>query len=241
MATYNQLRDEVLRRCGALGEVEAQDVVQAALVACMRFVSFHVRIPSLIGSATATAPASPTLEANAIPLYTTGFTIPAGQFQVPDRLYVKKDSSTEGQGTPFDFREYHHFLDELNAPRSERVQIFAPGTLNELPRFPYTITPSNKLWALNIVEDNVLTLYYRKVPADYSPDSSPEITPLFDHILTSGAELALKEFLKEPAALTHLWQLFTDGLMPQIESYDSHINGSRKRRTFKIHRSYRIC
>lgn len=239
MATYEALRDRALNQVGLLGQSEAQTVAQVALEEAMKFVAFHVRIPSLIASATATAPASPELESNAIAIGGGGFAVSA-TYQCPDRLYIKSDSTITDIGTPYDFVEYHHFQDLKSIPGVARTGIFQSALNDERPGFSWTITPSDKVWASPIKEDNVLTLVYRKVPAAYSGAASPEILVMFDHILVNGAVIALKEYLREPAEITTLWTLFENGLMKEIERYDLFLNGQRKRSHFKMHRSYRV-
>lgn len=242
MSTYQTLRDRALGQVGLTGQTEAQTVAQTALEEAMKYVAFNVRVASLVGSATATAPASPELEANAIALEGGAgtFQISAGVFQTPDRLYVKKDSSAESPGLPYDFLEYDHFLDLKAIPAGERVGIFEPATFDERPNRVYTLTPSGKIWAQPLTEDNVLTLFYRKSPAAYSGGSSPEILPQFEHILVNGAVIALKEWLREPAEITTLWTLFENGLKKDVQTYDDYLNSRRKRKSLRIHRSYRV-
>lgn len=238
MATYETLRDRALSRVGQTGQTEAQLVAQAALEEAMRFVAFHVRILSLIGSATATAPANASDESSAITLGSGGFNI-TSTYQTPDRLYVKNNSSADNYGTPYEFREYPHFIDLQSISSSSRSNILTPTFDDERPNFCYTETPSGKIWAQPLDENNVLTLFYRKSPAAYSASGTPEIHTLFDHILVNGAEMVLKEWLREPESITSMWSLF-ESLLPQIEEYDKQINSGRKRRQIKIHRSYRV-
>ena len=239
MSTYSALRDRALARVNCVGQSEAETLAAAALEEAMRFVSFHVRVPSLIASATATAPADPTLEANAITLGALGFNI-SSTFQVPDRLFVKKDSGTVGYGTPYEFREYHHFLDLQAIPSASRDNILYPAYNSEIPQFCYTITPDSKVWCNALTVDNVLTLFYKKTPAAYAANGVPEINILFDHILTTAAELVLKEWLREPDIIVSMWDLFSTHLLSSIEEYDRQLNSGRKRRQIKIHRSYRV-
>lgn len=240
MTTYSTLRDRALGRVDCVGQSEAQTIAQNALEEAMKFVAFHVRVPSLIASASATAPANASLEANAIAIESTGFAITSGVFQAPDRLFVKADSTVVGYGTPYDFLEYHHFLDLKSVPGGSRIDLFTPALVDERPRYAYTITPTSKIWTEPLTEGNVLTLFYRKVPAAYSGAATPEILPAFDYILVNGAELALKEWLREPTEIITLWDLFKAHLMPEIELYDDYIHSQRKRTYFKIHRSYRV-
>lgn len=243
MATYEALRDRALSQVGCLGQTEAQTVAQIALEEAMKFTAFHVRVPSLIASATATAPASPELEANAITLGALGFNV-SSTYQCPDRLFVKNDSSVVGYGTPYNYLEYHHFIDLKSLPAGVRVGVMTPGTIDERPNFPWTITPTDKVWAEPLAEGNVLTLFYRKNPAAYSGASTPEILARYDYILVNGAVLALKEYLREPDAITTLWTLFENeatGIIKDCRQYDRDINGARKRSHLKIHRSYRPC
>lgn len=239
MATYEELRDRALRQVSCLGQSEAQSVAQTALEEAMKFVAFHVRVPSLIASATATAPANPMLESSAITIGLGGFNV-AATYQCPDRLYIKKDSSTVDIGIPYDFLEYHIFQDLKAIPCGTRVGIFEPSTIDERPTYCYTITPDNKLWATPSAEGNVLTLFFRKSPAAYSALVVPEILPLFDYILVNGAVIALKEWLREPEQITTLWSLFEEGLATDVQRYISFLNSQRKRTQLKIHRSYRV-
>jgi hypothetical protein len=89
-------------------------------------------------------------------------------------------------------------------------------------------------------EGNYLTLYYRITPAAYSGAATPEILPLFDHILCNGAELALKEWLREPDRVINMWQLFEANLMSDIQRYNEFNAGQRRRTHLKIHKSYRV-
>lgn len=239
MATYEQLRDRALNFVGSLGESEAQTVAQMALEEAMRFVSFHVRVPALIASATATAPSSPELEANAIALGSGGFGIASGEFQCIDRLYVKQSASEPEHGTPYEYYEYNHFLDLKAVPGPSRPIILDGHRDDERSAFSYTLTPSNKVWAQPLQENNVATLFYRKLPAAYSSMGVPEITPLFDYILVKGAELAVEKFLREPAGVSSVWELFEDKLTKDVQRYESFLNSSRKRGAIKVHRSYR--
>lgn len=207
----------------------------------MKFVAYHVRIPSLIAKATATAGASPELESNAIALSGGGgFGITASDYQCPDRLYVKKDSSIVVLGSPYEILEYHHFQDLKSIPSGERLGIMDPATFDERPNLSYTITPDSKLWAQPLTVSNVLSFYYRKTPAAYSGSATPEITPFFDYLLVNGAVVALKEFLREPAEIVTMWTLFESALAQDVQRYDNWLNGGRKRGHLKIHRSYRI-
>lgn len=243
--TYEALRDRALDQCGVTGQSEAETLAEAALEEAMKFVAFNVRIPSLIASATATVPApgvgsDVNLEDNAIPLGMGGFGITAGAYQAPDRLYIKKDSDATEKGAPYDFLEYHHYLDLKNIPAGNRIGIFTPGTIDERPERPWTITPDNKVWATSITEGNVMTLYYRITPAPYGNGSgSPELLAMFDYILVKGAVLAVKEWLREPEQITTLWDLFESQMTRDVERYDLFLNSQRKRTFFKIHRSYR--
>lgn len=237
MATYEQLRDRALNRVGCLGQTEAQLVAQQALEEAMKFVAHRVRVPSLIAKATFTAAASPELEANAIPLGVSGFNI-AATYQAPDRLYVKKDSATENYGTPYDFLEYHYFIDLKSIPGGARTGILVPGMIDERPQFSYTQTPDSTIWIQPLTVGNVVTFFFRKAPAAYSGASTPEILGLFDYILVDGAELILKEWLREPDTLSTTSQIL-EALTPSIHEYDEKINGQRYRSGLKIHRSYR--
>lgn len=237
MATYQTLRDEALALVGGEGQLDLQSVAEKALYQCMKWVAFHVRVPSLTSSATATAPADAHLEDNAITLGASGFNV-SSTFQCVDRLYVKNDSTTEGKGIPYDYYEYHHFLDLINIPGGYRE--YADSTWDEAAEFRFTITPSNKLWAQPLSEGNVLTLFFRIEPAAYNGSGTPEILPLFNHILVEGAVLVLKEWLREPAEIMTMWNLFENGLKAQREEYDRQINGTRKRTSLRMHRSYRI-
>lgn len=241
MATYDALRDRALAQVSCLGQTEAQAVAQQALEEAMKFAAFHVRIPSLIASATATAPANPTLESSAIAI--TGgagtFGVTAGVFQAPDRLYIKKDSTITDIGTPYEFLEYHHFQDLKSIPAALRVGIFNPAALDERPNFAWTITPTDKVWAFPVSQNNVLTLVYRKVPAAYVGGNTPEILPMFDYILVNGAVLALKEWLREPTQVITWWDMFEQQLMKDVQRYDLFLNSQRKRSHLKIHRSYK--
>jgi hypothetical protein len=236
MATYEELRDRALQQVGCLGQSEPEEVAQIALTEAMKYVAFHVRVPSLIASATAVAPPNPTLEANAIPLGPLGFNI-TSSYQTPDVLFIKADAAMEGYGTPYDYREYHHYL-TLRSPQTSRL-----GTqdfIDELPRFPWTITPTNGVWSHVILEGNVLTLFYRVVPIEYGDGTlPPEILPMFDYILVNGACVALKEFLREPKEITTLWTMFDGALKADCDRYDDYINSQRKRTQIKIHRTYR--
>lgn len=239
MATYQTLRDRALSQVGCTGQTEAQTVAQVALEEAMKFAAFHVRIPSLISSATATAPASPELEANAITLGGAGFNVSA-TYQAPDRLYIKKDSTVAEIGTPYEYLEYHIFQDLKQAPGTIRIGTGSVYSYDERPNFAWTITPSSKVWCSPIAENNVLTLVYRTVPAAYSGAATPEILPMFDYILVNGAVIALKEWLREPAEITTLWGLFENGLLNDCKRYNEFLQSQYKRSTLKIHRSYRI-
>lgn len=241
MTTYSVLRDRALAQVDCVGQTEAQTIAQAALEEAMKFVAFHVRIPSLIASATATAPASPELETNAIAIEGGAgtFGVTSGVYQCPDRLYIKQSSSALSPGTPYEYYEYHHFLDLKTIPGGDRIGILEPGNIDERARFSWTITPTGKVWAQPLSASNVLTLYYRKSPAAYSTNVAPELLPLFDYILVNGAVVALKEFLREPADIVHYWELFEVHLRKDVDRYDLFLNSQRKRGSFRIHRSYR--
>lgn len=238
MATYEALRDRALARVGLTGQTEAQTVAQAALEEAMKFVAFNVRVPSLVASATATAPASPELESNAITLGVGGFNITA-TYSTPDRLYVKKDSSATDYGVPYEFVEYNHYIDLKSIPGGIRSDLFSSATIDELYDRAYTITPSGKVWARPLAQNNVLTLFYRQVPAAYSGAATPEILPMFDYILVNAAELVLKEWLREPTEILDTWELYEAKLGKQVERYDRFLHGQRKRSHLKIHKSYR--
>lgn len=242
MSTYEALRDRALNQVGMLGQSEAQVMAQVALEECMKWVAFNVRIPSLIASATATASASldPTLEAQAIPLGTDGFEIDAGVYQYPDRLYIKKDSTVVGYGTPYDYLEYHYFLDLKSITGGARVGLLDPYLKDDRPDFSYTITPGNAIWAFPIYKSAVLTFFYGISPAPYADGTGiPEILPLFDHILVNGAVLAVKEFIREPEQILDMWALFDANLITQVQRYDLFVSARRKRSHLTIHRSYR--
>lgn len=239
MTTYDTLRDRALNNVGCLGQTQAQTVAQLAIEEAMKFVAFHVRIPSLIASSQFTIAASdPQLESNAPSLGVTGFNI-LSTYQCPDRLLVKKDSSTTGYGVPYEYLEYHHFIDLQSIPAGNRIGVTTPGTLDERPLYSWTITPSNTVWISPLTSGNVVTLFYRINPAAYSGAASPEILPRFDFILVNGAVVVLKEWLREPDAITDMWELFRAKLMDDVRLYDLEINGQRKRSHLKIHRSYR--
>lgn len=238
MTTYLELRDEALARVSCTGQTLAQGVAQNALKEAMKFVAFHVRVLSLISKATFTVVSTaPTLEANAIPIGVSGFAASA-TFQCVDRLYIAKDAAAKTPGLPYDFYEYHNFLDLNNIPDNIRWGLNST-TGTELSPRPYTLTPSNSIWTTNIATGNVATLFYRVSPAAYADGTTPEINPLFTSILVSAAEIALKEWLREPEQMTHLWALFEAALMPDIQRYDNFVTGGRKRSHVKIHRSYR--
>lgn len=237
--TYEQLRDAALKRVGHLGQSDTEQVAEAALEEAMKFVAYYVRIPSLIGSATATAGASPMLESNAITLSTGGFNI-TSTYQAPDRLNVKRTSADTDIGIPYTYYEYHVFQDLRNIPGLYRYGLSGPAVNDESSDYAYTITPDGKLWATPLAENNILTLYFRKSPAAYSGSAYPEILPLFDTILVNAAETVLKEFVREPEAIVNMWELFERHLIMDIDKYDQFINGQYNRSELKMHRSYRI-
>lgn len=241
MSTYAELRDRALKQVGMSGQTDAEEIAEIALEEAMKFVAFHVRIPSLVASATATAPADPQDEANAIALEGGAgtFQITSGVYQCPDTLYVKKDSATSGYGVAYEFLEYPHFIALKSIPGSSRPSVMDPAIVDERPDRSYTITPSNEVWAEPLTEDNVLTLFYRKSPAVYADATTPEILPLFDHILVNAAVVALKEWMREPDVISDLWSLFEQALTAQIQRYDNFLHGRRKRGHLRIHRSYR--
>lgn len=240
--TYADLRDRALNQVGCLGQIEAQTVAQIALEEAMKYVAFHLPMPSLISSATATAPASPELEANAIALTGGGgtFGIGAGVYQAPQALYVKNDSSVVEYGTPYEYVPYHEFLALKAIPAGMRIGIMTPGTIDERPQYCWTVTPNNKVWVQPLAEDNVITLFYRKAPAAYSGSASPEIYPAqYDYILVNAAVAALKEWLREPETITTFWNMFDRVLADDMKKLDTEFHGMRKRTVLKIHRSYR--
>lgn len=237
MTTYATLRDSALKQCGAYGESEMSELAEIALAECMKFVSFHIRVPALVGSATATAPASPELESNALSI-ASDFSI--ADFRTPDRLFVKKNSSAVELGTPYEFLEYDTTLDLLYSPSSRYGIVRDLDEYgDDIPDRWYTITPSNKIWARPLSQGNVLTFFYRKEPAAFSGAGTPEINPQFDWILTKGAVLAIKEAQREPDRIMSMWDLFTNGLEADLDRYDSFLNGRRKRDEIRIHKSHR--
>lgn len=238
MTTYSALRDRALSQVSCTGQTEAESLAATALEEAMKFVAFHVRIPSLIAEAAATAPANPMLEASAITLGASGFNI-AATYQAPDRLYVKNSSASTERGPAYEFLEFNHFLDLKNIPNSNRAGIFTPATYDERPYLVYTITPTDKIWATPLAAGNVLSFFYRKSPAAYSALVAPEILPMFDYILVNGAVVALKEWLREPDSITTWWTLFEQALTKDVQRYDLFLNGQRKRSHLQIHRSYR--
>ena len=213
------------------------ELAEIALAECVKFVSFHIRVAALVGSATATAPASPELESNALSI-TTDFSI--SDFRTPDRLFVKQNSSSVEKGAPYEFLEYDTALDLLYSPSSRfGITRDSDSYGDDIPERWYTITPSNKIWARPLSEGNVLTFFYRKEPAAFVAGNTPEINPQFDWILTKGAVLAIKEAQREPDRIMSMWDLFSAGLGDDLDRYDSFLNGRRKRDEIRIHKSHR--
>lgn len=236
MTTYGNLRDKVLRDNDNLGQTEYETVVETALAEAMRFVSFHVKILSLIKKDTFTALADPHLEANAIPLKTSGG-FNATDLILLDQVYVKEDSDVVGYGSPYTCKEYWDVLQMLSGDVSLNARNYYEGA--DLPRKWYTITPDDKLWLSPIIEDNVITIFYKVQPGEFDAAETPEINPYFDWILTMGADIALKAHKNQPDSMVNYWELFTAKLMTHVNTYKEHLLGSRRRDVLKIHRSYR--
>lgn len=239
MSTYDTLRDRALNFVGCFGQVEAQTVAQIVLEEAMKFVAFYVRIPSLIASSQFTIVASnPQTEANAPTLDAAGFNVLAS-YQAPDRLYVKSSASADGYGVPYEYLEYHYFIDLQSIPSGGRIGVSTPGTVDERPRYSWTITPSNKVWISPLTTGNVATLFYKKNPAAYSGAGTPEILPRYDYILVDACTAVLKDWLRDPEAVTTARDIFRAKIMPDIGLYDLENSAARKRSHLKIHKSYR--
>lgn len=239
MATYQQLRDDVLSKTGYTGQLEATTVVEKALAEAMKFVAFNVKIASLIKKATATAPASPELESNAIAIGSGGFNI--SDFQQIDKLFVKSASATSGYGLPYDPKEYWDILElqAIPSPYNGTRLLDTERSFDDTPKRWYTQTPDDKIWCKPVKQGDILTLFYRTEPAAYNNSNTPEISSRFNYILVKAGELALKEFLREPDQISTMWDLFEAVLQKDIAKYNDALAGGRVRDSFKIHRSYR--
>ena len=235
--TYSQLRDSALILVDSSTDAtDLRQIAQVALEETMKYISQRVELPGLIKSATATWGASTV----SIPLGVGGFGIT--NYDTPNRLYIRLDSTATAPGIPYDFREYLHWLDLSAVPDAVhyRSDSFEVLTGDERPSRCYTIDHSNNLIAAPVAEDNVLTFYYNIAPAAYADSGIPELPAAsFDSILVSGAVLVLKEFIREPDVIVDPYTIL-GSLDKQISQLDSFLNSRRRRRVLNIHSSYRI-
>lgn len=240
MATYSTLVTRALNQLRLASNLDAQEVAEVAIAEAMKFVAFHVRIPSLLPSVGALAPA-PGID-DVISMTLTGtFGLSAGVYQAPDRLWVaqaQSDVTDLNKGTAYTFVPYDTYLDLTSISSNYREDLSATR-YDELPSsYVWTIKDDSTIFAKPLAEDNYVTLRYHKVPTAYASNGTPEILPMFDFILVNATVLALKEWLREPDQMLTLWDLY-QSLMPSIDEYKRHITATRKRGNLRIHRAYR--
>lgn len=241
MSTYLQLRDRAISQISLTGNADAQEVAQIALQECMRYVAHKVRVPALLPTVAAAAPAPGGDGVIAMTLTGT-FALGSGVYQAPDRLWVAKtsgDVTALDKGTPYKYYPIEAYRDLSNIAPNFRTYIDS-DSINDLDsKFRWTVDEATGTVYIDPVEEgNYVTLQYHKSPAAYADGTTPEILPLFDYILVDGAVLALKEWLREPGEILTYRSLFR-ALDPDIEEYKRHIAGTRKRTQLRMHRSYR--
>lgn len=231
--TYLQLRDRVLTFCDQVGSDDAAELVEAALEESMKYITSKIELPGLLHSAQATWGSSTTSLS-----IVTDFGV--ADYASPDRLYVKKDSTADNYGLPYDYVEWMHWHDLKSVPSGDiRDSIFSPASLDERPARAWTIENNDLIHISPYATDNVLSLFYFSEPAAYSDAGTPEIPAKWDYILVSGGVLILKEWLREGDLVVEP-RTILKGLDEQIAEMDSELSGKRKRGNLKISHRYRI-
>lgn len=232
--TYSQLKATVLTLCDESGSTDAGAVVEVALLETLKYIATQVEVPGLTSSAQATWGAATTSLS-----ITSDFNI--SDFASANRLYVKKDSTSEDYGTPYDFVEFLHWHDLKSVPNNNfREYISTPARLDERPLKSWTLgLDQDDVFIDPIAENNVVTLFYNKEPAAYADGGYPEIGAKWDYLLVAGASLVLQYWLREPDIIIDHHSIIA-GIDPLIAKYDSELNTRRKRDQLKISHRYRI-
>jgi hypothetical protein len=241
MATYTALLARATGQLGLTGQLDAEEIGAVALYEAMRYVAFYVPIPSLSPIVSATAPAPAGDGVITMGLYTT-FGLASGTFQAPDRLWVAESSSVVTsleKGTIYNFMEYQDYLDASSVSLGFRDGINPHPIADMQHRLVWTVKDNTDVLVMPVAQGNEVTLRYRKEVAANTGSNTPEILPLFDFILVNAAVLVLKEWQREPAAITTMWELFSS-LKPSIEEYKRHIAGTRRRMDLRVNRNYRV-
>lgn len=241
MTTYLELKNRVLKFCDAVGSTDADDIVELALEEAMRFIAQRITVPPLIAEATHTV-TSTDLSNSSVALHASspdGFAITQSLMSSPNRLFIKKDSSTAGKGQPYTYQDYLAWLDLKSVPSYSYPAIFTDSYTDERPARSYTIDLSRSLIAEPMSEGNVMTLFYNKPPAVYSDAGTPELEPMYEHVLVNGAVLILKEWIREPDVPLDP-NTILQPLISQIREIDIHRRSNRQRESLKPSNRYRI-
>lgn len=233
MSTYEQLRDKALRLTDQVGATDATRVAEVALEEALNYVSTKVVLDGLRGRATYTWLSTDVT----VPVGGGGFAIT--DLSTPLHLYV---GAAQDDGTRYDYRRWNTWLTLKFSPSQERLGLFEPTTYNELPDRCFTIDPDNNIHIYpEPSEDQILTLYYEKDPAGYGDGTgTPEITGKYQSILTMGAVLWIKDWLREPDQSINPYLLF-EQLDPQIRELEIHLRSNGQRPKVKLNRSVFAC
>lgn len=235
--TYSDLKTDVLTFCDQVGSTDAIAVVERGLHYAMRYVARKCELVGLIQESTYTWQGSDT---SVLLFDPAGFNITQSQYGSPNNLFVRQNTDNEAPGIPFQFIQYTQWLNLKSVATNEfRDSLFDPCTSDERPSRTFTLTPDNKMLVHPIGEDNVLTFLWNKRPAAYNDNNSPEIPPDFDYIISNGASLILKEWIREPDAIVDPMKILA-ALDPQIDEMKTALNSNRRRDVVKMHGSYRL-
>lgn len=226
MSTYTELRDKVLTLTDQVGVTDSSNVAKVGLEEAMKYVASKVYIQALHPTATYTWQDGDTEISILADFGVSDFETPVG-------LFVDE--------IPYDYREYFQWLSLRNSPGGQRYYLTDPGTSDERPGRVWTINESDsvEIYPDPRVDDEIL-LIYRTIPAPFGDGSgSPEIPSLFEGILMSGAELVVKQYVRDPETVLDFYSLFKV-LDPHIQELDFHLNSKRNKFQIKLSRSYRI-
>lgn len=237
MATFEQLRNDALKLTDQVGASDAEQVAEVALSECMNYVASKVQLDDLISRVVYTITAADVAN-EYVPLGVGGFGVT--DLETPLQMHIAMEAD---EGPQYLYRRWLPWLSMKSLPDDPRTHVFSRNNTDERPRYSFSIDPSDNVHIFSFPsEDRVATLYYETTPTGYGDGTTtPPIPGRYQSILTHGAVLVLKEWLREPLDnVFYPWELFSK-LEDHIRELEIHLRSNGQRAKIKIHRSVRGC
>jgi len=231
MTTLGEIKQDVLTLCESPDVTEIGNVAKIGIQETLKYISSKIIFAEL--AKTKTLEFSLDDHSEGIPLNVGGFE--ADDYDTPLRLYIN--------GIPYRFRDYLTYTDltsEVISGKHNR-ELYDNRVIDKRPKYCWTLRYEDQMILFNARPDDgadMKLVYKKKIPV-YDENTVVFLPSMFESLLTNGAVLYCKEYIREPEMIINPYQLLS-GLDTQIQELQIHLETDAPRQQMTIGDSYSL-